>query len=280
MSVRNAPAAVPDFDTLKARALNLRRLMLDMASGKGQGYIGQVLGIADLLTVLYFHEMRYDPENPAWPDRDRFLLSTGHYSMAMWAVLMEAGIMSRARTADYALDGAGLEMSTLDDKPGVEVVGGSLGHGLGQAIGMALGCRLDRRGNRIFCELSDGEMQEGSTWESAMAAPHFKLDSLVALIDCNGIQADGRLVMNIEPVREKWAAFGWSVQEIDGNDHAALTGALAAARAPDGKPKAIVLRTKLGKGVPSLEAREPQHFLRTEDSEWVAFRAELEANHG
>jgi transketolase len=280
MAVRNAPAGTPDFDTLRERALNLRRLMLEMASGKGQGYIGQVLGIADLLAVLYFHEMRYDPANTAWSDRDRFLLSTGHYSMALWATLMEAGMMSRDRTADYGMDGAGLEMSTLDDKPGVEIVGGSLGHGLGQAIGMALGCRLDRRDSRIFCELSDGEMQEGSTWESAMAAPHFKLDRLVALIDCNGIQADGRLVMGIEPVREKWAAFGWAAQEIDGNDHRALVAALEAARAVDGKPKAIVLRTKLGKGVPTLESREPQHFLRTEDSEWATFRAELEARHG
>ena len=140
-------------------------------------------------------------------------------------------------------------MSTLDTTPGVEVIGGSLGHGLGQAVGQALGLRLDGSDARVFVELSDGEMQEGSTWEAAMSAAHFRLDGLVALIDCNGIQADGPVVLDMEPVADKWRAFGWETSEIDGNDMAAVVGALLVARARAGKPKAIVLRTLPGKGV-------------------------------
>ena len=140
-------------------------------------------------------------------------------------------------------------MSTLDTTPGVELIGGSLGHGLGQAVGQALGLRLSKSTARVFVELSDGEMQEGSTWEAAMSASHFKLDGLVALVDCNGIQADGPVVLDMEPVADKWRAFGWSVTEIDGNDMDAIVGALMLARAKDGKPKAIILRTLPGKGV-------------------------------
>src|SRR6478735_4474567 len=200
--------------------------MLEMARGQGQGYIGQGLGIADLLTALYFHELRYDPANLDWAGRDRFLLSTGHYSIALWAALAEAGIIPVDELATYGADDSRLEMSTLDTTPGVELIGGSLGHGLGQAIGQTLGLRLLQSDARVFVELSDGEMQEGSTWEAAMSAPHFKLDALVALIDCNGIQADGPVVLDMEPVAEKWRAFGWETGEIDGNDMAAVVGAL------------------------------------------------------
>src|SRR5215831_12300881 len=203
MARSNFPADVPDYAALKRRAANLRRHMLGMARGQGQGYIGQGLGIADLLAVLYFHELRYDPDNPGWPERDRFLLSTGHYSIALWAALAESGIIPIAELSTYGGDASRLDMSTLDTTPGVELIGGSLGHGLGQGIGQALGLRLDGSTARIFVELSDGEMQEGATWEAAMAGSHFGLDNLVALIDCNGIQADGRIVLEMEPVAEK-----------------------------------------------------------------------------
>ncbi len=167
-------------------------------------------------------------------------------------------------------------MSTLDTTPGVEIIGGSLGHGLGQGVGMALGLRLAGSGARVFCELSDGELQEGATWEAAMAGSNFRLDSLVALVDCNGIQADGAIVIDIEPVADKWRAFGWETQEIDGNDMTAVVAALAAARATLGKPHAIVLRTKPGKGVPTLEEREKAHFVRVDPHEWDALITELD----
>lgn len=276
---RNSPPE-PDLAALTARATRLRRHMLTMARGQGQGYIGQGLGIADALAALYFHEMRYDPQNPSWPGRDRFLLSTGHYSIALWAALAEAGILSVEELITYGMDDSRLEMSTLDTTPGVELIGGSLGHGLGQGVGQALGLRLDGAGARVFVELSDGEMQEGATWEAAMAASHFGLDGLVALVDCNGIQADGPMVLDMEPVADKWRAFGWHTQEIDGNDMAAIVAALAAARRRDGEPKAIVLRTLPGKGVPRIERSEKAHFFRVDVADWDTIVAEFERNAG
>jgi len=280
MAVLNQPSDPPPLATLAAKAHSMRRHMLGMARQLGQGYIGQGLGIADVLAALYFHELRWDPADVRWAGRDRFLLSTGHYSIALWAALAEAGVIPVAELATYGADESRLEMSTLDSTPGVEIIGGSLGHGLGQAVGMALGLRLDRSDARVFCELSDGEVQEGSTWEAAMAAPHFKLDNLVALVDCNGIQADGPVVIGIEPMREKFASFGWDASEIDGNDMAAVVAALAAARRRDGRPKAIVLRTLPGKGIPALETREKAHFVRIEPDEWDALARELEAGRG
>lgn len=280
MAVLNQPSDPPPLATLAAKAHSMRRHMLGMARKLGQGYIGQGLGIADVLAALYFHELRWDPADVRWAGRDRFVLSTGHYSIALWAALAEAGVIPVDELATYGADESRLEMSTLDSTPGVEIIGGSLGHGLGQAVGMALGLRLDRSDARVFCELSDGEVQEGSTWEAAMAAPHFRLDNLVALVDCNGIQADGPVVIGIEPMREKFASFGWDASEIDGNDMAAVVGALAAARARDGRPKAIVLRTLPGKGIPALETREKAHFVRIEPDEWDALARELEAGRG
>jgi transketolase len=278
--LRNQPPDSADIAALKARATNLRRHMLAMARGQGQGYIGQGLGIADLLAALYFHELRYDPQDMHWPERDRFILSTGHYSIALWATFAEAGIIPVEELATYGADGSRLEMSTLDTTPGVEMIGGSLGHGLGQAVGQALGLRLSNSAARVFCELSDGEMEEGSTWEAAMAGGHFGLDGLVALIDCNGIQADGPVVINIEPVADKWRAFGWDTVEIDGNDMNAIVGALMLARHANGRPKAIVLRTLPGKGVPRIETSEKSHFFRVNVSQWDSIIADFEQRAG
>ncbi|TRC84442.1 transketolase [Mesorhizobium sp. WSM4310] len=277
---RNSPPGSADVGALERKAIQLRRHMLTMARGQGQGYIGQGLGIADVLAALYFHELRYDPHNLAWADRDRFLLSTGHYSIALWAALAEAGIIPAEELATYGADNSRLEMSTLDTTPGVEVIGGSLGHGLGQGVGQAMGLRIDKSEARVFVELSDGEMQEGSTWEAAMSASHFKLDGLVALVDCNGIQADGPVVLDMEPVADKWRAFGWQTSEIDGNDMKAVVGALADARERNGKPKAIVLRTLPGKGVPRIETAEKSHFFRIDVAQWDGIIAEFEKTVG
>jgi transketolase len=278
MARRNTPADVAPIDFLCGRAQTLRRHMLGMARRIGQGYIGQGLGIADVLAALYFHELRFDPADTAWAGRDRFLLSTGHYSIALWAALAEVGVLPIEELASYGADNSRLEMSTLDTTPGVEMIGGSLGHGLGQGIGMALGLRRTQPEARVFVELSDGEMQEGSTWEAAMAGGHFRLDNLVALIDCNGIQADGAVVLNMEPVADKWRAFGWDTVEIDGNDMAQVVNALHYARNRNSRSKAIVLRTTPGKGVSTLEHRERAHFVRVDANEWDALAKELE--HG
>ncbi len=278
MAIRNSPGADPSIAELKARANAIRRHVLAMSRRIGQGYVAQGLAIADALAAIYFYELRYDPENLRWADRDRFVLSTGHYSIALWAAFAEAGIIPAAELETYGRDESRLEMSTLDTTPGVEIIGGSLGHGLGQAVGMALGQRLRKSDARIFVEFSDGELQEGSTWEALMSGASFGLDNLVALIDCNGIQADGKIVVDIEPVAEKCRAFGWDAEEIDGNSMDALVAAFCAARAKNGKPKAIVLRTLPGKGVPTLEKREKAHFVRVEASEWDQFDRELAEN--
>jgi transketolase len=268
------------ISALETRARVLRRHMLRMARGQGQGYIGQGLGIADLMAVLYFRELRYAPDDLARFDRDRFLLSTGHYSIALWAALVEAGVLRHDELDTYGRDGSRLEMSAIDTTPGVEMTGGSLGHGLGIGVGMAVGLASLAPRSRVFVELSDGEMQEGATWEAAMAAAHFRTDNLVALVDCNGIQADGRIVLDMEPVAAKWSGFGWSTQEIDGNSIPALLTAFDAARARDGRPKAIILRTTPGKGVRTLEMREKAHFVRVDPGDWDQFERELETSDG
>jgi transketolase len=276
MARTNHPVDDVDLKYLRGKATNLRRHMVAMAAGRGQGYLGQGLGMADILAALYFFELRYDPKDTKWEDRDRFVLSTGHYSIALWAALVESGTLPADELTTYGADRSRLEMSTLDTTPGVEMIGGSLGHGLGQAIGMALGARLSGRQSRIFCELSDGELQEGSTWEAAIAGASFKLDNLVAIIDCNGIQADGKIVVDIEPVGDKWRAFGWETTEIDGNDLGQVVNALRGARHTTGRPKAIVARTLPGKGIPTLEAREKAHFINIGPQDSDLIRRELE----
>jgi transketolase len=266
--------------SLERRALSLRRHVLRMAERVGQGYVGQGLGIADLLAVLYFNEMKYDTHNLAWPDRDRFLLSIGHYSIGLYAALAEAGIISVDELDTYGSDRSRLEMSGSEITPGFEMTGGSLGHGLGQAVGMALGLRLDGKPSRIFNLLSDGELQEGATWEAAMAASHYQLDNLFAFIDCNNQQADGppSQILNVEPVDGKWEAFGWDTQRIAGNDLTAIVNAIYAAKRARGKPHAIVLDTLMGKGVRTFEEREKTHFIRVDPGDWQIAREQLEAS--
>lgn len=280
MTIMNEPADATALATLKAKALDLRRNMLKQAAGKGQGYLGQGFALADFLAALYFHELRHDPSRPQWEERDRFYLSTGHYSIALWAVLAEAGYFPKEQLPTYGADESPLEMSTIEGRvPGVEMTGGSLGHGLGIAVGAALGYRVKGHPGRIFCEISDGEMQEGSTWEAATAGSTLGLDNLVAVADCNGIQADGPMVVNIEPVADKWRAFGWDTVEIDGNDMQQLVTSLHWARGRRGKPKMIVMRTKPGKGVARLEARQKAHFIAVGPTEWNVIAEELEAEN-
>jgi transketolase len=263
---------------LQQRARNIRRHVLRMAERVGQGYVGQGLGIADLLATLYFRVLCYRPQELTWPDRDRFVLSIGHYSIGLYAALAEAEIIPLAELDTYGADGSRLEMSGSEFTPGFEMTGGSLGHGLPQSVGMAAGLRLDRRPGRVFCLSSDGEMQEGATWEAGLAGAHYRLDNLFLFVDCNGQQADGapESVMGIEPLREKWRAFGWETQRIDGNDVAAIAAAVETALQSTGRPHAIILDTLMGKGAPLFERREKNHFIRVEANEWEIARQQLE----
>ncbi|MEP9352188.1 transketolase [Xanthobacter sp. KR7-65] len=266
---------------LKERAYRIRRNALRMGAVQGQGYIAQALGIADVLAVSYFHALNYRPGEPEWEERDRFLLSIGHYAIALYAALIEAGILPEDEIDTYGCDDSRLPMSGMAAyTPGMEVTGGSLGHGLPIAIGICLG--LKRKGSKAFCYtlFSDGELDEGSTWEAAMSAGSHGLDNLIGIVDVNNMQADGpsRGVMNFEPLAPKFEAFGWFVQRVDGNDMAALVAAFDAARAHEGRtPRIVICDTRMAKGVPFLEARERNHFLRVEADEWQSALDVLDA---
>ena len=275
----NTAETAADLVELRRRAKHIRRHVLRMGERVGQGYVGQGLGIADLLAVMYFHELRFDPADLTQPDRDRFVLSTGHYSIGLYAALAEAGVYQLDELDTYGADGSRLEMAASEQAPGFEITGGSLGQGLSQAVGMALGARLAGRQSRVYNLLSDGELQEGATWEAAMSASHYRLHRLFCLVDSNRQQADGEPddVMSVEPIEAKWEAFGWDVQRIDGNDVAALVAALEAAGHRPNQPHALILNTLMGKGVPMFEQREKNHFIRVEPWEWAEASAQLES---
>jgi transketolase len=273
-TLANAPS-------LEERAWRVRRNALRMGEVQGQGYIAQALGVADVLAVSYFHALRYQPEDPAWEGRDRFLLSIGHYAIALYSVLIEAGIIPTEELETYGTDDSRLPMSGMASyTPGMEISGGSLGIGLGIGVGMALGLKRKKSDRFVYNLMSDGELDEGPTWEAAMSAGHWKLDNLICLVDVNRMQADGPStgVLNFEPLPAKWEAFGWHAQQVDGNDIPALVRAFDAARAlSEPKPRVIICDTKMAKGVPFLEAREKSHFLRVEQHEWTQAIEALDA---
>jgi len=276
-----ATPTLANAPTLAQRARNIRRNALLMGEVQGQGYIAQALDIADVLAVAYFHAMRFRAEDPAWEGRDRFLLSNGHYAIALYAALIEAGIIPEAELETYGFDESRLPMSGMASyTPGMEMSGGSLGLGLGIAVGMALGLKRKRSASRIFTLFSDGELDEGSKWEAIMSAAHHQLDNLIAIIDVNNQQADGpsKQMLGFEPLVDKLEAFGWFVQRVDGNDLDAVVGAFDAAMAhPEPKPRMIVADTLMGKGVPFLEQREKNHFIRVEPHEWQLALSALNA---
>ena len=258
--------------SLAQRAHNIRRHALRMGQVQGQGYVGQALGAADLLAVSYFHAMSYKPEDPEWEQRDRFYLSIGHYAIALYAALIEAEIIPLDELETYGSDDSRLPMSGMAAyTPGMEITGGSLGHGLGIAVGACLGLKRKNSASFVYNLLSDGELNEGSTWEAAMSASHWKLDNLIAIIDVNNQQADGHSseVLAFEPIVDRWQAFGWFTQRVDGNDLPALVAAFDAARQhPGAQPRVVICDTKMGKGVPFLETHEKTHFIRVDEHEW------------
>ncbi|PHN45735.1 transketolase [Pseudomonas syringae] len=258
--------------SLAQRAHNIRRHALRMGQVQGQGYVGQALGAADLLAVSYFHALNYRPEDPEWEQRDRFYLSIGHYAIALYAALIEAEIIPLDELETYGSDDSRLPMSGMATyTPGMEITGGSLGHGLGIAVGACLGLKRKNSSAFVYNLLSDGELNEGSTWEAAMSAAHWKLDNLIAIIDVNNQQADGHSseVLAFEPIVDRWQAFGWFTQRVDGNDLDALVAAFDNARQHAGtQPRVIICDTKMGKGVAFLETREKTHFIRVDEHEW------------
>ncbi|MER9243424.1 transketolase [Mesorhizobium sp. M0633] len=266
--------------SLAERAYRIRRHAVRMGQVQGQGYVGQALGAADVLAVAYFHALHYRPDDTLWEGRDRFLLSIGHYAIALYAALIEAGVLPEEELETYGSDDSRMPMSGMAAyTPGMEITGGSLGHGLGIAVGMCMGLRRKQSDSFVYNLLSDGELGEGSTWEAAMSAAHHKLDNLIAIVDFNNQQADGpsTAMLSSEPVTDKFEAFGWHAQRVDGNDIEAVRVAFDLARGlKEPRPRVIVCDTRMAKGVPFLETRDITHFIRVEPHEWALALEALE----
>jgi len=264
---------------LKDKARLLRREILTMLTEAGSGHPGGALSGTDIVTSLFFHEMKLDPVHPDWPDRDRFILSKGHAAPLLYAVLAECGFFPKEELHTLRRLSSRLQgHPDMKKLPGVEMSTGSLGQGLAVANGMALAGKLDGRSYRVYVLLGDGETQEGMVWEAAMAAAHYRLDNITAFVDHNGLQIDGPVseVMSPEPLDAKWRAFGWHVQTIDGHDFADILNALQVAREVKGKPAMIVANTVKGKGVSFMENQVGWHGVAPKPEELVRALAELD----
>jgi transketolase len=240
---------------LEDKAKQIRRLIVQMLAKAGSGHPGGSLSSTDLLTCLYFSVMRHNPKDPKWPDRDRFHLSKGHCCPVWYAVLAEAGYFPKEHLWNLRKLGAILQGHSDRRAPGVDVASGSLGQGLSVAMGMALAGRLDKKDYRVYCLMGDGEIQEGNIWEAAMAAAHYKCDNLCGILDYNGSQIDGRTkdIMNLEPIIDKWQAFGWHTIEINGHNIKEILAAFEEAKKIKEKPSIIIAHTIKGKGVSFME---------------------------
>ncbi len=257
---------------LEETARHLRVEILKMLNTARSGHTGGSLSSIDVLTVLYFHAMRHDPTNPRWEERDRFVLSKGHAAPALYACLAQAGYFSRDDLKSLRRLGSHLQgHPDMNKTPGVDVCTGSLGQGLSQAVGLALAARLAGRSARTYALLGDGELQEGQVWEAAMAAAHYGLDNLCAIVDVNGLQIDGDVekVMNVAPVGPKFLAFNWHVLEVDGHDVQAIARGVDEAQKTEGRPTMIIARTIKGKGVPFFEHKASYHGVPPSDDELV-----------
>jgi len=256
-----------DLARLQSIARDCRVQIIRMLTHAGSGHPGGSLSVIDILTTLYFARMRYDPKRPDWPDRDRLVLSKGHCVPAMYCCMAKAGYFPEILL--ITLRKLGSPLQGHPDRimlPGIEAATGSLGQGLSMAMGMALGLRLDGRPSRVYCVLGDGETQEGQVWEAAMEAPKLgqpdhPLDNLCVILDYNKIQLDDfvKKVLDLEPVLEKWKAFGWPVIEIDGHDLAQIAKALDQAEAIKGRPTFVVAHTVKGKSVSFMENNPEWH---------------------
>jgi transketolase len=244
-----------DIKALEDKARDIRRTIIKMLCAAGSGHPGGSLSATDLVTALYFSVLRHNPADPKWPDRDRFHMSKGHCCPLWYAVLSKAGYLPEEKLMTLRKFGSMLQGHPDRRTPGVEAASGSLGQGLSVGVGMALAAKLDARDNRVYVLMGDGETQEGNIWEAAMAASHYNCDNLCGILDYNGLQIDGKTrdVMNLEPVRLKWEAFGWNAIEIDGHDMPSIIKAYKEAAEVKGKPSIIIAHTIKGKGVSFME---------------------------
>lgn len=259
-----------DIKRLDEMTNRLRKKVVTMIGRFGYGHVGGSMSIAEIVSVLYFHEMRIDSNNPKWDDRDRFILSKGHGCFTQYVALAELGIipeeyLSRPYQVDSPLQGH----PELNTCPGIEMSTGALGQGLSAGIGMALGARLKKKDFRVYVLLGDGELNEGQVWEAAMLAPKYKLDNLVAMIDHNQHALSGRTteIMPLEPLSDKWLAFGWHVLQVNGHSVEQLIEALENARETRGKPTVIIAQTVKARGISFLEDKSESHATTLNRSE-------------
>jgi len=273
LAVRPAPGAA----AVAAHAADIRRQILRVVAEVGEGYLLQGLGAADILAALYFSELRLDPARPGDPDQDRCLLCTAHNSVALYSALALRGFFRLADLDRYGQDGSTLEIISSERVPGVEGTFGSLGQGLSVAVGMALANRRRDSDWRVYAVLGDGEMQEGQTWEAAMAASAYRLDNLCLIVDLNGMQVEGATnsVLPMGPAAAKWQAFGWSVRQVDGHDVGALLDALDAARSTQGQPSAIIAATHPGHPISFLKGHL-DHYAKLSPQQAATALAELD----
>lgn len=267
---------------LEQWAYQLRRDVLEMVAAAGSGHPGGSLSAAEILAAIFFHKLRHDPQNPSWPERDRFILSKGHAAPVLYAALAESGYfprgdLARLRKLDSHLQGHPDQTMT----PGVEVSAGSLGQGFSFAQGVALSGKMAGADYHVYVLIGDGEMDEGQIWEAALFGSHHKLDNLTGIVDVNGLQNDGFVkdTLVTEPVPDKWRAFGWHVVEIDGHDVGAVVEALDEATATKGRPTMIVCRTVKGKGVSFMENNPEWHGKAPSKDQLAQALSELETAH-
>ena len=264
--------------TTSELAARIRRHSVEMTHKANSSHVGSCLSTAELLAVLYGKILCVDPFQPTWPGRDRFILSKGHGCAAFYAVLAETGFFPVERLTTFYQNGSCLHgHATHTNLPGVEISTGSLGHGLSIATGMALVAKRDKRSYRVFVMLSDGECDEGSTWEAILFAPQHKLDNLITIVDYNKIQSLGTVkeVMDLEPFADKWRAFGWAVREINGHNLGEIEEALSKVPLEEGRPSCIIAHTIKGKGVSFMENRLLWHYRSPQGEEYEAALAEL-----
>ena len=264
---------------LKEFAAKLRIRAIQMTHRAKSAHIGGSLSMADILAALYGKILRVNPQEPSWPDRDRFILSKGHSCAALYAALAERGFFPEEWLESFYQNGGSLAGHvTHTGVPGIELSTGSLGHGLSVACGMALNAKRDGKAYRVFALLSDGECDEGSTWEAALFAPHHRLDNVIAIVDYNKIQSLGHVkdVLDLEPLGKKWETFGWAVQEIDGHDMEQITSALKSVPFKSNKPSCVIAHTVKGKGVSFMEDKLLWHYRNPSAEDVQKALAEIE----
>lgn len=253
---------VNNADELRRIAKKIRYNAVASIANVGSGHVGSSLSCTDIITVLYFNQMNVKPEDPDWPERDRLVLSKGHACPALYCALAYRGFFEPTELMTLRKFQSRLQ-GHPDTKrtPGIDACAGSLGQGLSIAVGMALSGKLDNRNYTVYAILGDGEIAEGQVWEAAMSAAHYRLDNLIAFVDCNNLQIDGSTqeVMNSAPLYDKWLAFGWNVLEVDGHDIPALIDAIEKLKGSDNKPSVLLCRTIKGKGVSFMENQAKWH---------------------